>query len=574
MAVRNEDVNINLNVNGKEDVDNASNAVNKLNKNQKKAQQESKKTGEVFKGMVGAMVTVETAKKAFELFVKGLEGTKEGKAAIESLKKTAIDIGMVFVEQLMPSVQMFANWFQQQAPALSKGAEFLGKAFTSTFALVRTVIQGAVTVITAYLESFLSVVSKVLSFIPGMKGASEQLAMVSKTFGIMSEEAAEKTIEAGGDIVSAWTKTAPKVTRIAKTEKKKEVKVVEDSYAEMLDAQREAAQRAQDITIASSQQQLSFWEQTADARISLIQNETERALAQEQVRYARQRDALESNLVLMAENKAEYDAQLQEAEAVHQMTMQSIRDEAAEERLAKEQEYQSIYSDMWTQNEEQAIMAAQEIMGAVAQIAGQTQQLIGNITALQIQDINETAERQKEHAKATIKNEDKLQKELDKIDKEAQKKEKEAREKEKAAAIAMAIINGAIAIVKGYADYGPILGSVMAVVTAAVTATQIALIASQSFAQGGIVQGDSTTGDRTMVRANAGELILNTAQQENVASRLSQPSNVSVGGDTIIIQGNADESTVAAIQQTRQDQLEALREMQLELNYQGQGVMA
>jgi hypothetical protein len=114
----------------------------------------------------------------------------------------------------------------------------------------------------------------------------------------------------------------------------------------------------------------------------------------------------------------------------------------------------------------------------------------------------------------------------------------------------------------------------MAGLAAATGAVQIALIASQSFAKGGIVEGTSTSGDNTLVRANAGELILNKAQQDVVADRLSSNSpQVQVGGDTIIINGNADATTVEAIRQTRTEQLQEMREMLLDLQYRGQMVV-
>ena len=54
---------------------------------------------------------------------------------------------------------------------------------------------------------------------------------------------------------------------------------------------------------------------------------------------------------------------------------------------------------------------------------------------------------------------------------------------------------------------------------------------SQKFAQGGIVGGTSYSGDNVLARVNSGELILNMAQQDNVANALSALADMSgIGG--------------------------------------------
>lgn len=54
---------------------------------------------------------------------------------------------------------------------------------------------------------------------------------------------------------------------------------------------------------------------------------------------------------------------------------------------------------------------------------------------------------------------------------------------------------------------------------------------SQKFAQGGIVGGSSYSGDNVLARVNSGELILNMAQQDNVANALSALADMSgIGG--------------------------------------------
>ena len=91
--------------------------------------------------------------------------------------------------------------------------------------------------------------------------------------------------------------------------------------------------------------------------------------------------------------------------------------------------------------------------------------------------------------------------------------EKKYAKKQKKIAIVQALINGALGITKAFAQLGPIAGIIGAALIAASTAAQIAVISSQSFAQGGIVQGTSFSGDKTLVRANAGEMVLNKGQQ-------------------------------------------------------------
>ena len=66
-------------------------------------------------------------------------------------------------------------------------------------------------------------------------------------------------------------------------------------------------------------------------------------------------------------------------------------------------------------------------------------------------------------------------------------------ESEKGTSIATTLINGAMAIVKGFAELGPIGGAINAAIQAGITAAQVATIASQkyipAFAKGGVVDG-------------------------------------------------------------------------------------
>ena len=88
-----------------------------------------------------------------------------------------------------------------------------------------------------------------------------------------------------------------------------------------------------------------------------------------------------------------------------------------------------------------------------------------------------------------------------------QKKEeirKRYAKKQKTMAIVMSIINGAQAIIKAFADLGPIGGAISAVLIAATTAAQIATIKSQPLAKGGLAYGETlaTVGEYAGARSN------------------------------------------------------------------------
>ena len=76
----------------------------------------------------------------------------------------------------------------------------------------------------------------------------------------------------------------------------------------------------------------------------------------------------------------------------------------------------------------------------------------------------------------------------------------------------------------------PIVGPILAV--AAIAAVLAAIMAATSkaksagkYASGGIVPGDSFSGDNLTANVNSGELILNRAQQNNLAAQMKEPGN-------------------------------------------------
>ncbi len=104
----------------------------------------------------------------------------------------------------------------------------------------------------------------------------------------------------------------------------------------------------------------------------------------------------------------------------------------------------------------------------------------------------------------------------------------------KAAAISQAVINTAQGVTKAWADTG-VFGAILAPLVAAAGAAQIAVIAAQqpAFAGGGIMGGNSYSGDRNIARVNSGEMFVNTQQQAGLWDFIKNGSQGSgSGGNT------------------------------------------
>ena len=130
---------------------------------------------------------------------------------------------------------------------------------------------------------------------------------------------------------------------------------------------------------------------------------------------------------------------------------------------------------------------------------------------------------------------------------------------------AQAVISGAVAIMQGYAQNGPIIGTIEAVLMAAVTATEVAEIASQKFATGGVVQQKYGRGgtDSEPVMMTPGEVALRPDQ----FAMLRGGSGGTSGGThhydmSITIGGNASQSTVSQVRSAQADMVKQLKQTQ------------
>ncbi len=100
----------------------------------------------------------------------------------------------------------------------------------------------------------------------------------------------------------------------------------------------------------------------------------------------------------------------------------------------------------------------------------------------------------------------------------------------KAAAITQIAIDGPQAVTKALAAFPPPFNFIAAGLVGAAVAAQAAKVAGVGFENGGIVGGNSFTGDNVPVRVNSGEMILNKEQQGQL---FQMANNGGGGGQTI-----------------------------------------
>jgi len=87
----------------------------------------------------------------------------------------------------------------------------------------------------------------------------------------------------------------------------------------------------------------------------------------------------------------------------------------------------------------------------------------------------------------------------------------------------------------------PFIGAGLA--TAQIAAMQALIIAAgvPKFADGGIIGGNSYVGDKLLIAANSGELILNNSQQSTLFGMLNGKSNTQIPSQNVIFRINGSE---------------------------------
>lgn len=251
-----------------------------------------------------------------------------------------------------------------------------------------------------------------------------------------------------------------------------------------------------------------------------------------------------------------------------------------DQKIISQEEYNAYAVELENSKLSQEFELNLSFINKMTSMTATAANMMSSIQSLYFEGVNRDADKKakkdREHAIATIKNKKQLDAELKKIDAEAEKRAEEQYKQQKKMALIMSIIQTAQAVTGALSMMPPPVGIAMAVIVGALGAIQTGIIASQAFAQGGIVQsaGAPSTGDKVNARLNPGEMVLNQTQKDNMlwnlaTSRQRTEQPMAVGGDTFIVQGNLDTNAVTEIKKYKEEFLEVLRSSNKELKQRG-----
>lgn len=195
----------------------------------------------------------------------------------------------------------------------------------------------------------------------------------------------------------------------------------------------------------------------------------------------------------------------------------------------------------------------------------------------QQQRADEDTQNKIEYINKTVKGERRRASMIAKIEADAEKESESIKKKQMTLNLLMAIANSAGGVASALNSPWP--ASIGFAAAAGIAgAIQVGIITSQlaQMASGGVLGGQSNSGDRVAFAGNAGEVVMNKGQQNrllDIASGRVQPGGgggVTIGGDTIIVNGNLDQAAATQIKNDREKQLQSLRDDIRVLSYRGQ----
>lgn len=197
------------------------------------------------------------------------------------------------------------------------------------------------------------------------------------------------------------------------------------------------------------------------------------------------------------------------------------------------EEHADLFSRAWFESNREIVKTFQTLGSQLTSTMSSFSALQSALAQNRIREYQDEADAKIKAIQESSKEEVIKEFEIAQVKDDLRRKEQAEMKKLKPLQVAMATANTALAITQAWAD--PTITSVLAKVAmtamiAASGAAQIATIQAQKYASGGIVQGTGTR-DTVPAMLTPGEVILNKAQQENLARQLGNTLIINVYGN-------------------------------------------
>lgn len=373
-----------------------------------------------------------------------------------------------------------------------------------------------------YLQSYIDLLTKTEGKIQeGYPVEQKRLQQLKEAKTALMEAAtAEEKLQSAMNATVAATETINAIKQQAASSEE-----IENGIA-AIEKQKEAINALSDAEIAEAQQnqeyQLSkeeLLQGLTDAEKQLVTSKVDAVTATEQSGYDKYATQQQELLDL---KKAVNDSEIL----------------SEEEKNAELEKLDAQYA----QNKKQQLA---DIMSTVKSYTDQTVQVMSDAADLMLQisqneSSAELAELEAKYLKGEM-SEEEYNDAVTEAKKDAAKEQYKIQMFQWSANILQAVANTALGITQALATEGP-LGIITGALVSAAGAVQLAsIIASKpvppSFAAGGIVQGNSYSGDNVSANVNSGEMILNAAQQKALWTTANGGNSSS--GNNIVINNSA-----------------------------------
>lgn len=352
----------------------------------------------------------------------------------------------------------------------------------------------------------------------------QQVAELSRSIeAVQAEIDRRREVEGGGDEVSELESILKKyqdgfVKLLTENPDKDWEKEIHGSLEELYGKMEETAERLADAKggIKAKEDVESFLRSVEKAIEDSAEKEEKKLseILEEQKRMLN-----EQAQELIADKNVQADDRIKIEERVRDATI-AIDRQITEARRKEAEEQKTIDKAAW----QERIQTGQQFASQLGELLGTLSEI--NRKAAEADRQAELAELEKKHEEGLLSDEEYAQKKLD-IERDAARQQYKSDLWQWTKNCASIVAQTAKAVVSALSSAGnPILGIALAGIVGSIGAAQLGVALAQkpkppSFATGGIVPGNSWTGDKVQANVNSGEMILTRAQQADLWNTLN-----------------------------------------------------